>query len=80
MANSSLLKSLALEAMNAVNLAGSIFVKAPQVYNIWSTKSVAGIAENAFIFEAVGLGCGVVYNILRRFPFSTWGELLFLWI
>jgi hypothetical protein len=40
------IKTLAVTGLNYVTLAGAVFVKAPQLFNIWKNKTVVGEGGN----------------------------------
>lgn len=56
-----------------------LFIAEIKLYNFRRDNfKLPGLAEPSFVLEAAGLGCGVLYNILKGHPFETWGELSFL--
>eukprot|EP00926_Amoebophrya_sp_RCC4398_P002735 GSA120T00005481001.1 len=72
--------ALALQAMNGITLLGAVFVKAPQLLQIHRAQSVAGISEQMVVGEVLSCACSVIYNVIKGFPFATWGEAMFLWV
>jgi len=61
-------------------VAGSSLVKVPQILNIVKSGSVEGISRSAVLLELVGYILTVAYCFAQQFPFSTYGESLFLMI
>jgi len=56
-------------------IAGSAFLKAPQVVNILQSKSVEGLSPLAFYLEVPLYANQVIYNVLQDSPFSSYGEI-----
>ncbi|KAJ1906760.1 hypothetical protein IWQ60_011886 [Tieghemiomyces parasiticus] len=57
---------------------GGAIVKLPQIYKILSSGSVAGLSVASFALETASLVISASYNIRGHFPFSTYGESVFL--
>lgn len=57
---------------------GSVMVKLPQVLKIYGARSGAGLSVGAVGLELLALGGSVAYSVTHGFPFSAWGEALFL--
>ncbi|XP_047400350.1 mannose-P-dolichol utilization defect 1 protein isoform X2 [Sciurus carolinensis] len=53
-------------------------VKLPQVFKILGAKSAEGLSLQSVVLELMALTGTVVYSITNNFPFSSWGEALFL--
>ncbi|XP_053425930.1 mannose-P-dolichol utilization defect 1 protein isoform X2 [Nycticebus coucang] len=53
-------------------------VKLPQVFKILGAKSAEGLSLQSVMLELVALTGTMVYSITNNFPFSSWGEALFL--
>eukprot|EP00249_Psilotum_nudum_P005661 c19097_g1_i1 orf=3-686(-) len=68
------------KALGYAIIAGSVFVKVPQIFLIVRNRSVAGLSTASFELEVVGLTIALSYCLFKRLPFSTYGELLFLLI
>lgn len=56
-------------------IAGSTFLKLPQVIKIVSAKSVAGLSPVSFYLEVIVYAATIVYNVALGYPFSTYGEV-----
>merc|ERR1719245_1791803 len=54
--------------------------KLPQIINILVAGSVEGISTMAYIMESASYFIFFVYNYRNDFPFSTYGESLFIYI
>ncbi|XP_042138210.2 mannose-P-dolichol utilization defect 1 protein isoform X1 [Peromyscus maniculatus bairdii] len=50
----------------------------PQILKILGAKSAEGLSLQSVMLELVALTGTVVYSITNNFPFSSWGEALFL--
>ncbi|XP_062072486.1 mannose-P-dolichol utilization defect 1 protein isoform X2 [Lepus europaeus] len=59
-------------------VAGSLLVKLPQVLKLLGAKSAEGLSLQSVVLDLVALTGTVVYSITNSFPFSSWGEALFL--
>uniref|UniRef100_A0A669QGN9 Uncharacterized protein n=1 Tax=Phasianus colchicus TaxID=9054 RepID=A0A669QGN9_PHACC len=53
-------------------------VKLPQLLKIYGARSGAGLSLGAVGLELLALGGSVAYSVGHGFPFSAWGEALFL--
>ena len=58
-------------------LAGSI-VKFPQLLKLVNAESGAGLSITGYILETIGYIMTLSYNVRMRFPFSTYGETVFI--
>lgn len=58
-------------------VAGSI-VKLPQVVKIYSAKSGVGISTFGVLLELLAITFNSSYSFRNNFPFSAWGECIFL--
>ena len=56
---------------------GSI-VKLPQLMKLFNAKSGAGLSVSGYILETISYIITVAYNYRLRFPFSTYGETVFM--
>ncbi|XP_071656292.1 mannose-P-dolichol utilization defect 1 protein-like isoform X2 [Patagioenas fasciata] len=72
------LKILVSKALGYAIVGGSVLVKLPQVLKVWGARSGAGLSACAVGLELLALGGSVAYGTARGFPFSAWGESLFL--
>ncbi|XP_068026421.1 mannose-P-dolichol utilization defect 1 protein isoform X2 [Melanerpes formicivorus] len=72
------LKILLSKALGYAIVAGSLIVKLPQLLKVWGARSGAGLSLPSLGLELLALGGSVSYGWARGFPFSAWGEALFL--
>uniref|UniRef100_A0A8B9MFL7 Mannose-P-dolichol utilization defect 1 n=1 Tax=Accipiter nisus TaxID=211598 RepID=A0A8B9MFL7_9AVES len=72
------LKILLSKALGYAIVAGSVMVKLPQVLKVVGARSGSGLSIPAVLLELLALGGTVAYGCARAFPFSAWGEALFL--
>ncbi|XP_027984174.1 mannose-P-dolichol utilization defect 1 protein isoform X2 [Eptesicus fuscus] len=72
------LKILISKGLGLGIVAGSLLVKLPQVFKILGAKSAEGLSLQSVMLELVALTGTMVYSIVNNFPFSSWGEALFL--
>ncbi|XP_074991179.1 mannose-P-dolichol utilization defect 1 protein isoform X1 [Calonectris borealis] len=72
------LKILLSKALGYGIVAGSVMVKLPQVLKVVGARSGGGLSLPAVLLELLALGGSVAYGCARAFPFSAWGEALFL--
>ncbi|KAL8270500.1 hypothetical protein Esti_005593 [Eimeria stiedai] len=68
------------QTLNYVILAGSLVVRLPQIITIFKAQSISGISEASVLVEALSSWLFVIYNLLQRHSFKTWGEALFIGI
>ncbi|KAF9519704.1 hypothetical protein BS47DRAFT_1312338 [Hydnum rufescens UP504] len=61
-------------------VAGGSVVKIPQVLLITKARSARGLSLSAYILETLGYSFTLAYSARNHFPFSTYGENLFLTI
>ncbi|XP_078234302.1 mannose-P-dolichol utilization defect 1 protein [Pogona vitticeps] len=61
-------------------VAGSLMVKLPQIFKILGAKSAEGLSFQSILLELLAITGTMVYSISNSFPFSAWGEALFLMI
>ncbi|OCT59634.1 mannose-P-dolichol utilization defect 1 protein [Xenopus laevis] len=59
-------------------IAGSVMVKLPQIVKLVRAGSAEGLSFKSILLEMLALTGTMVYSITHGFPFSTWGEVLFL--
>ncbi|XP_019600640.1 mannose-P-dolichol utilization defect 1 protein isoform X2 [Rhinolophus sinicus] len=72
------LKILLSKGLGLGIVAGSLLVKLPQVFKILGAKSAEGLSLQSVMLELVALTGTMVYSVINNFPFSSWGEALFL--
>ena len=59
-------------------VAGSIFVKVPQILKLLKNRSGAGINIFSVFLELTAISLNLSYNFVKGFPFSSWGDVSFL--
>ncbi|XP_062849250.1 mannose-P-dolichol utilization defect 1b [Trichomycterus rosablanca] len=57
---------------------GSVLVKLPQILKLMGAKSAEGLSFNSVLLELFAITGTMAYSIANSFPFSSWGEALFL--
>ncbi|XP_069500687.1 mannose-P-dolichol utilization defect 1 protein isoform X1 [Ambystoma mexicanum] len=72
------LKILLSKVLGIGIIAGSLMVKLPQIFKIIGAKSAEGLSFNSVLLELLAITGTMVYSIANSFPFSAWGEALFL--
>lgn len=72
------LKPILSKTLGYAIVAGSIFVKLPQILKIYGSGSVSGLPLATFLLETFCAAVVVVYNYVQELPFSTWGESFFI--
>lgn len=59
-------------------VAGGSIVKVPQILKIVNSKSAKGLSLSSYLLDTAGLAVTVAYNYRHAFPWSTYGENVFL--
>lgn len=59
-------------------VAGSLMVKLPQIIKIVSNRSASGINILSVFLELLAITLNLSYSFVKEFPFSAWGDSLFL--
>lgn len=59
-------------------IAGASTIKLPQVFKIFNAKSGAGITLFGVLLELLAITFNTCYSFRNNFPFSAWGEAIFL--
>lgn len=59
-------------------VAGSIFVKVPQIMKLLNSRSGAGLNIFAIVLELTAITLNLSYSYVNNFPFSSWGDVSFL--
>lgn len=72
------LKILISKGLGFAIVAGSLMVKLPQILKIAGAKSAEGLSFNSILLELLAITGTMTYSIANSFPFSAWGEALFL--
>lgn len=57
---------------------GSVMVKLPQIVKLMAARSAEGLSFNSVLLELLAITGTMAYSIVNQFPFSAWGEALFL--
>ncbi|XP_045920259.1 mannose-P-dolichol utilization defect 1b [Micropterus dolomieu] len=57
---------------------GSVMVKLPQILKLMGAKSAEGLSFKSVLLELLAITGTMAYSIANKFPFSAWGEALFL--
>ncbi|KAL9965803.1 hypothetical protein ACROYT_G029650 [Oculina patagonica] len=57
---------------------GSAIIKIPQIIKILQASSVEGLSLMSFLLELVAMTATATYSFAKAFPFSAWGESLFM--
>lgn len=72
------LKILISKGLGLAIVAGSLMVKLPQLFKILGARSAVGLSVQAVLLELLAITGTMVYSLANGFPFSAWGEALFL--
>jgi mannose-P-dolichol utilization defect protein 1 len=75
-ANVACIKAVVSKGLSYAIITGSLILKLPQILKILGAKDVTGLTPSAFYMEAVLYLSSTIYNLLRGYPLSTWGENL----
>lgn len=59
-------------------IAGSLFLKVPQILRIVRNKSVQGLSMLSFELECLGFTAALAYCVSKGIPFHVYGELFFI--
>ncbi|XP_028285538.1 mannose-P-dolichol utilization defect 1b [Parambassis ranga] len=59
---------------------GSVMVKLPQILKLMGAKSAEGLSFNSVLLELLAVTGTMAYSVVNKFPFSAWGEALFLMV
>lgn len=70
------LANIISKSLGIAILFGSFALKFPQIYNILSTKSVAGISSISLYSEVPLFITSIAYNYLQGNPITTYGEAI----
>ncbi|GAA5973191.1 hypothetical protein JCM11641_006314 [Rhodosporidiobolus odoratus] len=66
------------KALGLAMVAGGAILKLPQIITVVNSGSARGLSLSSYVLDTVATGITVAYNIRNEFPFSTYGEMLFL--
>ncbi|BGP19084.1 hypothetical protein JCM10213v2_007171 [Rhodosporidiobolus nylandii] len=59
-------------------VAGGAILKLPQIITVVRSGSARGLSLSSYVLDTAATAITVAYNIRNEFPFSTYGEMLFL--
>ncbi|XP_025419401.1 mannose-P-dolichol utilization defect 1 protein homolog [Sipha flava] len=76
--NGTCLKSALSKGLGFGIVGGSLLVKLPQVLKVWNSKSAVGISLINVCMDLFAVTANVVYSYSSQFPFSAWGDSLFI--
>lgn len=74
------IKALISKGLGLAIVAGSCMVKVPQILKILQNSSAEGVSFTSVLFDLYAVVAGVAYAYAKQFPFSAWGDALFLLI
>lgn len=72
------LKIVMSKALGIGIILGSVLVKLPQILKLMGAKSAEGLSFKSVLLELLAITGTMAYSISNKFPFSAWGEALFL--
>ncbi|KAF0756647.1 hypothetical protein AaE_004545 [Aphanomyces astaci] len=67
-------KAVVSKLLGYLIIVGSFILKLPQILKIVAAGNVAGLNPSSFYLEVITFQASVVYNVLRGYPISSWGE------
>lgn len=76
--DSECIKLFAAKFLGYFIVIGASAVKLPQVFKIFGAKSGAGLAIFGVRLELLAITFNACYSFRNNFPFSAWGEAIFL--
>lgn len=76
--DSECLKMFSTKLLGYGIVVGASAVKLPQVFKIFGAKSGAGITIFGVLLELLAITFNACYSFRHNFPFSAWGEAIFL--
>ncbi|KAK5848644.1 hypothetical protein PBY51_006239 [Eleginops maclovinus] len=74
------LKILLSKGLGIGIILGSVMVKLPQIFKLMGSKSAEGLSFQTILLELLAITGTMAYSIHNKFPFSAWGEALFLMV
>lgn len=72
------MKLLISKLLGYAIITGALIVKLPQILKLLSSHRADSIAPSMFVIENIGYTISVAYNSRMHYPFSTYGESVFL--
>ena len=73
-------KLLISKALGLGILVASVLLKAPQIVDIVANGSTLGLVASGFYLETLAYTSSSIFNLRQGNPFTTWGEVLFIWV
>lgn len=73
-ANVACIKFVISKLLGYLIITGAFILKLPQILKILSAKDVTGLTPASFYMEVLLYISTTVYNLLKGYPVSTWGE------
>jgi len=73
---SSCIKSTIASGLNYAIIGGALMVKFPQIGRIMKYSSVTGLSSASFYLETLAFTAMVLYNYIRQYPFTSYGEAI----
>lgn len=80
LSNQTCLKLAVSKGLGIGIIAASSVVKVPQILKLVRSKSAEGVSFVSYFLETTAYLIGLAYNIRSGFPFSTFGETVFILI
>ncbi|XP_075999573.1 mannose-P-dolichol utilization defect 1b [Genypterus blacodes] len=72
------LKAVLSKVLGIGIILGSVLVKLPQILKVMKAHSAEGLSFNSVLLELLAISGTMAYSVANNFPFSAWGEALFL--
>ncbi|XP_077401264.1 mannose-P-dolichol utilization defect 1 protein-like isoform X1 [Vanacampus margaritifer] len=72
------LKILLSKCLGTIIILGSMLVKLPQIMKLLGAKNAEGVSFLSLLGELLAITGSLAYSVARSFPFSAWGEALFV--
>ncbi|GAA6041494.1 hypothetical protein JCM8097_001904 [Rhodosporidiobolus ruineniae] len=66
------------KGLGVAMVAGGAILKLPQIITVVRSGSARGLSLSSYVLDTAATAITVAYNIRNAFPFSTYGEMLFL--
>ncbi|KAL1124027.1 hypothetical protein AAG570_001797, partial [Ranatra chinensis] len=72
------LRATLSKSLGLAIIAGSLTVKFPQIIKLWRNQSAQGMSFISVLADLAAITTATSYSFVKGFPFSAWGEGLFL--
>lgn len=66
------------KAIGITVVAAAAFVKLPQILKLLTSQSSRGLSLSSLALETASFAITLAYNVRKEFPFSTYGETVFI--